>query len=787
MSTGNLLKIEIDGQLLEVAPGTTVIEAADAAGITIPRFCYHEKLSVAANCRMCLVDVEKAPKPLPACATPVTDGMKVQTRSARAVNAQKGVMELLLINHPLDCPVCDQGGECDLQDLAVGYGGDVSCYTEPKRIVKDKNLGPLIATEMTRCIHCTRCVRFGEELAGVMELGATGRGEHTRIGTYVEQSVDSELSGNAVDLCPVGALTSKPFRFSARSWELTDKPSVSPHDCVGANLHVQVRRERVMRVLPRENDDVNEIWLADRDRFSYEALNSAERLTRPLIREGQGWRETDWPTALNAVVTGMKQVIASHGASAIGTLAAPTSTLEEFYLLQKLMRGLGSGNIDHRLRSRNTRDDAEASLAPGLGMPIRELEHVEAAVLIGSNIRKDQPLLGLRLRKAAQRGAAIAVVNSVDVDLALDAKARVIVDPASLPAALARIARELAAQKDKTLSADMTALAQGSASESEKSVAALLAKSGKAVILVGNGAQQHAQAATLRALADALSEFSGAALGILPEANGTAGWLAGCLPTRGENGRSDVVTGRSAMDMLVQPLKGYFIFGAEPDLDCADGRLARTAFRQAQFVVQCSAFRPHNNDWAHVVLPITPFTETDGTFVNAEGRFQSFAAAVAPQGEARPGWKVLRVLGNQFGLKGFDYTTAEEVRNEIKVPGVLEVRLKSRQVTPAPSATDALQRIIEVPLYRVDALVRRAPALQQTRDNPGPVVRMNPREAQKRGVGASARLRVTGGAETVTLDFLIDRRIPDGCALIPSGYAETVALGCVDTVRVEGA
>jgi len=787
MSTGNLLKIEIDGQLLEVAPGTSVIEAADAAGITIPRFCYHEKLSVAANCRMCLVDVEKAPKPLPACATPVTDGMKVQTRSARAVNAQKGVMELLLINHPLDCPVCDQGGECDLQDLAVGYGGDVSCYAEPKRIVKDKNLGPLIATEMTRCIHCTRCVRFGEELAGVMELGATGRGEHMRIGTFIEQSVDSELSGNAIDLCPVGALTSKPFRFSARSWELNDKPSVSPHDCVGANINVQVRRGRVLRVLPRQNEDVNEIWLADRDRFSYEAVNSTERLTKPLIREGQGWRETDWTTALNAVVTGMKQVIATHGAAAVGALAAPTSTLEEFYLLQKLMRGLGSGNIDHRLRSRNNRDDAEAPLAPGLGLPIRDLESVDTALLIGSNIRKDQPLLGLRLRKAAQHGAAIAVVNPVDVDFAFDIKSRVIIDPASMPASLARIARELAAQKGKTLTPDMMSLAQNAANESERAVAALLAKSSKSVVIVGNFAQQHAQASTLRALADVISELSGAALGILPDANGTAAWLAGCLPMRGENGRMDVVTGRGAMDMLTQPLKGYLLFGAEAEFDCADGRLARTAFRQAQFVVKMSAFRPRNNDWAHVVLPITPYTETDGTFVNAEGRFQSFDAAVDPQGEARPGWKVLRVLGNQFSLKDFNYTTAAEVRSEIKVPGALNVRLKARQVTPAPSATDALQRIIEVPLYRVDALVRRAPALQQTRDNPGPVIRMNPKEAQRRGVGASARLRVTGGAETVTLDFLIDRRIPDGCVLIPSGYTETVPLGCVDTVKVEGA
>jgi NADH-quinone oxidoreductase subunit G len=779
------LKIEIDGQLIEVESGSTIIEAADAIGITIPRFCYHKKLSIAANCRMCLVDVEKAPKPLPACATPVTDGMKVQTRSAKAVGAQKGVMELLLINHPLDCPVCDQGGECELQDLAVGYGGDVSRYQEAKRIVKDKDIGPLIATEMTRCIHCMRCVRFGDELAGIMELGATGRGEHTRVGLYVEQSVDSELSGNMIDLCPVGALTSKPFRYSARAWELNDRPAVSPHDCVGANLHVQVRRNKVLRVLPRENEEINEVWLADRDRFSYEAVNSAERLLKPMIRSGGQWRETDWNTALKAAVDGMQKVIARHGAAQVSALAAPTATLEEFYLLQKLVRALGSGHVDHRLRQRDFRDDPDMPRFPYLGLPIRKLETVDAALLVGSNIRKDQPLLGLKLRKAFLHGASIYALNPVDYAFTFNLKAKAIVDPAAMPASLARIARELATGKQQALPPEVAALAAGAVTETERAIAAGLAGAKSGVVLLGNSAQQHAQAANLRSLGDLIAELTGARLGLAAEANSAAGWLAGCLPQRAANAAPASTKGLSAADMLAQPRKGYLLFGVEPEFDCADGRQARTALEQAECVVAFSAFKSSASDYAHVLLPIAPFTETDGTFVNGEGRFQSFDAAVTSAGDSRPGWKVLRVLGNLFGLGGFDYTTAGDVRAEIGQDVAPSARLQTRRFAPPLPAGDGLQRISDVPLYRVDALVRRAASLQRTRDNIGAVACMNPKEAQRQGVGGKARVRVFGGGASVALDFLIDRRIPDGCVVIPAGYAETVALGAAGNVRVE--
>jgi NADH-quinone oxidoreductase subunit G len=784
--TVSKIKIEIDGRQLEVEPGSTIIEAADAHGIVIPRFCYHKKLSVAANCRMCLVDVEKAAKPLPACATPVTDGMKVATRSAKAVGAQKGVMEFLLINHPLDCPICDQGGECELQDLAVGYGGDVSRYHEGKRVIPDQDIGPLIATEMTRCIHCTRCVRFGDEVAGIMELGATGRGEHMRIGTLVMRSVDSELSGNVIDLCPVGALTSKPFRFSARSWELTDRPSISPHDCVGTNLNVQVRRNRVMRVLPRENDDINEVWLADRDRFSYEAVNSDERLLKPMIREKGKWRVTDWNTALNVTVDGIKKVMTSHGAQSIGALASPASTVEEFHLLAKLMRALGSGNVDHRLRISDFSDEADAPLFPYLGLTLREIEALDCALLVGSNVRKDQPLLGLRLRKAFLNGASLFAVNPVDYEFAFDLKARVVTDPAAMSASLARIARELASLTGGSLPAEAAGLAAGKASDAERVMAAGLSGAKHAAVLLGNNSMTHAQASALRALADLIAELSGARFGLIPEANSAGGWLAGCTPHRTANGAAATVMGRNACDMLAKPLKGYLIFGAEPELDCADGHQALIALRQAEFVVAFSAFQSRASEYAHVLLPLAPFTETDGTFVNAEGRFQSFGATVQPAGEARPGWKILRVLGNLFEVQGFDYTTTADVLAELRQGEKPAAHLTSRRFT-SPPAIGGLQRIAEVPMYRTDPLVRRAPALQKTKDNTGPVVRMNPQEAQKQGVGASTRVRVIGNGESVTLDFLIDRRVPDGCVLIPAGYAETLPLGVAAGVRVEAA
>ena len=776
--------IEVDGRKIPARKGQMLIEVTDAAGIYIPRFCYHDQLSIAANCRMCLVEVEKAPKPMPACATPVMDGMIVRTRSGKAREAQQGTMEFLLINHPLDCPICDQGGECDLQDLAMGYGKDVSRYHEAKRIVKDKNIGPLIATEMTRCIHCTRCVRFGQEVAGVMEFGGVARGEHMEIRTFLDRSVDSELSGNVIDLCPVGALTSKPYRFQARSWEMQSHASVSPHDCVGATIEVQERRNQVQRVLPHNNEAVNGPWLADRDRFSYEALNGDDRLTRPMIKRGGQWQATDWNTALDAVAAGLRQAVDRHGAGQISALISPGATVEEHALLAKLMRGLGSANIDHRLRQTDFSDDALTPTCPSLGLTLPELETRKAVLLIGSNLRKDQPLLNLRVRRAAEAGAPVMVINPVDYEFNYRLALKRIANPVELLRDAARVAVAAAAGKGAAVAADIKKLASGQPSDTERAMAERLVAAGTdGLVLLGLFAAGHPRSAALRSVARAIGELTGARVVNLPEANGVGAWLAGAVPHRGPLGTA-VTAGRNAAAMMRDPLKAYLLLGCEPEHDCLDGALALNALRAADFVAMMTAFLPKPGsralDYADVLLPIAAFTENEGSYVNIAGRVQSFAAAVPPPGEARPGWKILRVLGNRFMLGGFEQNAVEDVRAELDLAratsgawqgasfgGTLEIALTA----------DQLYRLAEVPMYAVDACTRRAPALQATADNPPPAARLNAKAAGKLKLPAEGRVRVLTASGEATLPVVIDARVPDGCVLIPTGYAETAALG----------
>ncbi len=786
-----MVTIEIDGQQIEAEEGTMIIQAADAAGIYIPRFCYHDKLSVAANCRMCLVQVEKAPKPLPACATPVADGMKVMTRSAFAREAQRGTMEFLLINHPLDCPICDQGGECDLQDLAVGYGKDVSRFQEGKRIVKDKDIGPLIETEMTRCIHCTRCVRFGQEIAGVMELGATGRGEHTRIGTFLDSSVDSELSGNVIDLCPVGALTSKPFRFKARAWELMNHASIAPHDALGSNLTVQVRGHDVMRVLPKKNAEINECWLSDRDRFSYQALGSDDRLLQPRLKRNGRWEDVSWDEALEFAVAGLKKIIARHGAGRFGTLVSPTATLEEFFLAQRLTRGLGSGNVDHRLRQLDFTDDDIAPLFPWFGQSIADFENVDAALLVGSNLRKDVPLLAHRLRKAVLKGARVATVNLVDYAFNYPLHESIVAAPPDLMSALAGIARVLRDRSGKNVPASASAwLRKANPAAAEERIADMLMRGETSLVLVGPQALNSTCAPAARALAELIAELSGARFGLLPEANSVAGWLAGCVPHRGVAG-AEALGGRNARLMLSDPLKAYLLFGVEPELDCSDGSRARTAMQAADFVVMVSAFKPCQNgtaaaEYADVMLPLAPFTETDGTFINGEGRIQAFAASVRTRGDARPGWKILRMLGELAGVDGFDYVSIDGVRGDMGFGDIpASSRLREWRIAESAAPTPGeLNRILETPMYVGDPLLRRAAALQATHDNPPPAARMNEAEAGRAGLqdGDKVVLRMVEGA--ANLELVVDPRVPDGCVLVPSGYPETATLGASGPVTV---
>src|SRR5438105_13037728 len=627
-----MLNLEIDGKAVQVRNGGTVMDAANTLGIYIPYFCYHKKLSIAANCRMCLVQVEKAPKPLPACATPATEGMKVWTHSDQAIQAQKSVMEFLLINHPLDCPICDQGGECQLQDLAVGYGGSSSRYREAKRVVFRKNLGPLVAAEeMTRCIQCTRCVRFTQEVAGVMELGMIGRGEHAEIVSFIGRTVDSELSGNSIDLCPVGALTSRPFRFTARPWELTRRRSVSPHDALGSNLIVQVKVDRVMRVLPLDNAAINECWLSDKDRFSYEALNSEERLTAPMIKRAGEWKAVDWQTALEYVANGLSDVVAKHGAHAVGALVSPHSTLEELALAARFMRALGSDNIDFRLRQTDFRDAGRRAGIPWLGMPIAELNSLDRALIVGSFLRKDHPLLAQRLRQAAKKGAEISSLHSVDDDWLMRVAHKSIVAPSMFAAMLAEIVVAAAQRAGKSAPIPLSGIVPTAAAEA---IATSLLSGSKRAVFLGNVAVQHPDAAQIAALAHALCEMAGAAFGVLTEAaNTVGGYLANAIPEGG---------GLDAQAMLADPRRAYFLLHAEPEFDCANPVAARSALEKAELVVVMSPFK-HGTAYADVLLPVAPFTETPGTFVNCEGRVQSFHAVVYPRGETRPAWKVLRV------------------------------------------------------------------------------------------------------------------------------------------------
>ncbi len=700
-----MAEITLDGQKVEVPDGSMVMHAAEKAGTYIPHFCYHKKLSIAANCRMCLVDVEKAPKPMPACATPVTNGMVVHTRSEKALKAQQSVMEFLLINHPLDCPICDQGGECQLQDLAVGYGASASRYEEEKRVVLHKDVGPLISMEeMTRCIHCTRCVRFGQELGGVMELGMVNRGEHAEITTVLGDTVDSEVSGNMIDLCPVGALTSKPFRYSARNWELSRRKSVSPHDSTGANLIVQVKNNRVMRVLPLENEAVNECWLADRDRFSYEALNGEDRLTSPMIKQGGEWKTVDWQTALEYVANGLKHVATDHGAKAIGLLASPHGSVEELFLAGRLVRALGSENIDYRLRN--------AQFAPSegvrwLGTSIASLSELQRVLVVGSNLRKDHPLFAMRVRFAARQGAQVSRIHDVAHDWAM-AMATTVTAPAGQWAqALADVATAIAAEKGTP------APAKGSATDAAKAIAASLLSGERKAILLGNAAAHHANASTLLALAQWIAEATGATVGYLTEAANTVGaQLAGALPGEG---------GLNAGQMLAPGgLKAAILLNTEPVSDSAAGARAAEALAQAEMVVTLSPFMA-NMEFSDVLLPIAPWTETPGTFVNAEGRVQSFHAVVKPLGETRPGWKVLRVLGNLMGLEGFEFDSALEVlaaaRGQADADqamvqgGVLSNRTEAAIDVSVPAEAPASAAI-----YQLDGIVRRAESLQLTAD-----------------------------------------------------------------------
>ena len=776
-----MLNIEIDGRAVQVPNGSTVMDAANMLGIYIPHFCYHRKLSIAANCRMCLVQVEKAPKPLPACATPVTEGMKAWTHSEPAIKAQQGVMEFLLINHPLDCPICDQGGECQLQDLAVGYGASSSRYAEPKRVVFHKSLGPLIAAEeMTRCIQCTRCVRFGQEIAGMMELGMVGRGEHAEIVAFVDKTVDSELSGNMIDICPVGALTSKPFRFKARPWELTRRRSVSPHDGHGSNLIVQVKQDRVMRVLPFENEAINECWISDKDRFSYEALYTEERLTRPMVKQGGEWKEVDWQAALEVVARGLAEIAAKYGPGAIAAAVSAHATLEEQALTGALMRALGSDNVDFRLRQTDFRyDDARAGI-PWLGTPIADLGALDRVLVIGSFLRKDHPLIAQRLRQAVKKGARVAMLHSVDDDWRMPVAHRAIVTPSLMPMMLAEIVVAAAQGAGKPPPKALEGIDPTAAAEV---IAASLLGGTRRAIFLGNYATQHGEASQLAALAQALSEIVGGTLGVLTESANTVGaYVARAHPQAG---------GMDAQAMFNDPRRAYLLLNVEPEFDCAKPAAARAALEKAELTVVLSPFKL-GTPYADVLLPIAPFTETAGTFVNCEGRAQTFRSVATPLGETRPAWKVLRVLGTMLELDGFAFDTIEDVRARF-LPASDGIAARLSNATQVPiekpvAIVTGIERVADVPIHFADPLVRRSPPLQRTADARAPRARVHRSLAETLAVEDGGQVRIRQGRGEAVLGVAIDPAVPPGIVRVAAGHPSTCGLdGLSGPVTVERA
>jgi len=756
--------IEIDGRELDVAAGTTILEAARQLGIYIPVFCYHPKLSIAANCRMCLVDVEKQWKPLPACATPCADGMKIQTRSAKAKAAQQGVLEFLLINHPLDCPVCDQGGECPLQDITMGYANPHSVYQEEKRVVADKDIGPLIATEMTRCIQCTRCVRFGQEIGGIMELGVVGRGEKEAISTYVAKAVSSELSGNMIDLCPVGALTSKPFRYKARSWELKHTPSLCPHCSTGCNTDVQSLGKEVLRVLPRANESVNEEWICDKGRFAYAGLSAPDRALTPLVRVNGSLQAVSWGEALQAAAAGLENIRERYGPEAIAALISPESSNEELFLFQALFRALGVTQIEHRLRQTDFRADAAMPLYPALNMSLEDLERERTILLCHAFPREQQPLTNHRLRKAALAGAEVYAIDSVLREFNFPVQG-LFPDTGD----------------DRTLYRRLAQLLRGEAARAEEAalerLATALARAEDPLLLIGNGALQHPRAAELLQAIGAVAEAAGARVAWLAGATNAAGaWLLGCVPHRRPGGET-VSAGRAPT--WSGTYKGYVLYGIEPEWDGLAAEAAEGALEQSEFVLALGHFSGKLPEQVQVFLPLASWAESAGSFINNEGRLQSFRAAVKPAGEARPGWKVLRVLADHLGIAGLAFNDLEEVQAAwqgalgdfpLDVPALGEFPdLSAESCASMPEGE--LRLLGDWTIYTTDPLVRRAGPLRRPT-----VCRMHPTELQARGLGSVIELR-RPGRPAVAVSVVADAGVPQGCLWLPLGTAESVALG----------
>ena len=767
-----MVNIEIDGVAMQAPKNSMIIEATDKAGISIPRFCYHEKLSIAANCRMCLVDIEKAPKPMPACATPVMEGMKIFTQSRRAIDAQHGVMEFLLINHPLDCPICDQGGECELQDLAVGYGRSVSRFTERKRVVKDHDIGPLVQTDLTRCIQCTRCVRFLDEIAGTQELGMFGRGDRSEISSSLSKGVDSELSGNVIDLCPVGALTNKPFRFSARAWELMARPSLAVHDGVGSHLWYHTRRGKVLRAVPRDCEPANEAWLSDRDRYSHFGLEADDRVLEPMIKTNGQWQKVSWDEGIRAAAKTLRRSATANGGDSLGVLMSASAATEEHFLARRLAHGLDCANIDYRLREQDFSDDGAGRQAASFQTPMAAIDTAAAILLVGNNIRHEAPILGQRVRKAWRKGTKVAALNPVRWDFHFSLAESLVTAPQHMVAELAKLALAVSAATGEKVPASLQAAVSGQqAGDAHAAIAAMLKGEGPAMLILGQAAMAHEQAAWLRQLSAWIASVTGAALNLMAHGGNPTG--AALVAAAGDEER-----GLDARAMLATPLKSYLLWDIEPEFDLANPSLAMQALSSADSVIAVSAFAGEGlKAVADVILPLAPAAESEGMFYTLDGQSFTMETAAQPAGQSRPGWKILRRLGAQLELEGFDQVDLAAVREEMLAKIGQSGDGAAAAELAAPATGGDLHRVGETAMYAVDALCRRSAFLQQTVHADNAFVGLNADDAGRRGFADGHQVKVSQGGGSVVLPVRICEELPQGAVWVKSATDAAKVLG----------
>ncbi|MEE2770307.1 MAG: NADH-quinone oxidoreductase subunit NuoG [Pseudomonadota bacterium] len=768
------ITLYIDDHRIECDPGTTIIEAADKVGIYIPRFCYHEKLSVVANCRMCLVEVEKAPKTLPACATPVANDMRVYTRSKKARQSQKAVMEFLLINHPLDCPICDQGGECELQDIAMGYGEGVSRFTKEKRVVYDENLGPLVATDMTRCIHCTRCVRFGTEIAGIEELGALERGNHMNIGTYLKKGLKSELSGNVIDICPVGALTSKPYRFHGRSWGFSQHSSISPHDCVGSNTYIHSINNGnhldIMRVVPRKNDLVNETWISDRDRFAYEGIQHKSRINHPMVKKNGQWQEVSWDHVISYIADCFRQVVETKGPNHIAALAHPSSTCEEFYLLQKFMRQLGSNNLDFRLKESDFTDQASMNYAQHFNGSFEDIENSDFISLIGANTRVDQPMLNHRIRKAVISGAKCIRMDSHLDKMNFKTSNDLLVPHQDWLSNIAQLLHAVLVIKKQPIPKLLDAYQPNDAI---KKVAKLMCKHSSGLIFVGKSIMHHPHASKLRKLIRSLATEINHTVCFIPEgANSIGAAKMGMLPHLGDK------VGMDKNDILRKPMSLYWLHQFEPQHDMDGYKTFKKKLEQS-FVIACNHYDSDElRAYADVIIPTCTFAEMSGTFINMLGKHQRFQAALPPLGDSKAGWKIITAIAQTMRLSGFEYPHSQAVVdefNQVKFDYAYEANALPESIDVANHEQSWIA--FDHP-FNVDDITRHAEALQAVADLENNNVRINLELAKGYGLKQDGPVTLKFGSKKTDANVIIDEHIADKTIVVGKNIASLLPENC---------